>query len=213
MAELVDTPVTRTPVSAERARAIRSAVQAASSMATDNEVSRLATTDDAAVFYDFLKDPEVHAPIYTLPTVLTLASVTAFIQRYSDARDAGTGLLFFNFNRDGALGGYTDVTVWPDWAAGELGGAVHPNRQGQRKGIAGARLGFSWMFDALDLDVICETAALDNIRTARLLDTLGFRRMGQTLSSYDDGRTRPSLVWEVTKDEWRAMDKTPATQR
>lgn len=202
MTDLVATPVTRIPTSPERARAIRNAVRTATFMATDNEASRLATIDDARLFYDFLKDPAVHAPIYTLPTVLTPASITAFIEQRSEARAAGTGLLFFNFDASGNLGGYTDVTVWPHWAAGELGGAVHPARQGQRKGIEGARLGFTWMFEALGLDVICETAAVGNVRTARLLDSLGFRRMGETLSTYDDGRKRASLVWEVTKDEW-----------
>ena len=206
MAELVTTPVTRNTASPEKAEAIRCAVRSASSIATDNDKSRLATLDDAEIFHDFLKDPAVHAPIYTLPTVLNLASVTAFIQQYLDARETGTGLLFFNFNTNGEFGGYTDLTIWPEWAAGEMGGAVHPNRQGQRKGIAGAKLGFTWMFDALGLEVICETAALDNTRTARLLDTIGFQRMGQTLSSYDDGRTRDSLVWEVTKEQWTATN-------
>ena len=31
-------------------------------------------------------------------------------------------------------------------------------------------MGFDWLFDVLGLELICETAALDNIRTARLLD-------------------------------------------
>ena len=202
MVDLVSTPVTRNFVSASRAEAIRTAVRTATSMATDNDVSRLAAPEDAELFYDFLKDPAVHAPIYSLPTDLSIGSVANFIQAFVNERAAGTGLLFLNFNAAGELGGYTDLTVWPEWAAGELGGAVHPDRQGQRRGIAGAKLAFSWMFDTLGLDVICETAALDNIRTARLLDTLGFERMGQTLSSYDDGRTRESLVWEVTRDAW-----------
>ena len=172
-------------------------------MATDNDVSRLAAPGDAELFYDFLKDPAVHAPIYSLPTDLSISSVAEFIQSFVSERDAGTGLLFLNFNAAGELGGYTDLTIWPEWAAGELGGAVHPDRQGQRRGISGAKLAFSWMFETLGLDVICETAALDNIRTARLLDSLGFQRMGQTLSSYDDGRTRESLVWEVTREQWQ----------
>ncbi len=58
------------------------------------------------------------------------------------------------------------------------------------------------MFDVLGLDVICETAALDNTRTARLLDGLGFRRVGQTISTREDGTKRPSLVWEITQAEW-----------
>ena len=58
------------------------------------------------------------------------------------------------------------------------------------------------MFDSLHLDLICETASLDNHRTAHLLDGLGFRRMGEIISQRADGTTRPSLVWEVSRAEW-----------
>lgn len=207
MTQIDSLPVTKVKVAPKRAHAIKQAVRTAENMATDNHISRLATPDDAALFFRFLSDPAVSAPIYTLPTQLSEASVREFIESFCAGRETGTELLFLNFNEAGQLGGYTDVTVWPDYAAGELGGAVHPNRQGQRRGIAGAEMGFTWMFDTLDLDTICETAALDNVRTARLLDTLGFRRVGQTVSKYDDGRSRDSLVWEVTKDEWMALTK------
>lgn len=56
--------------------------------------------------------------------------------------------------------------------------------------------------DVLGLDLICETAALDNHRTARLLDGIGFERMGETLSKRDDGTTRASLVWKISKEQW-----------
>ena len=58
------------------------------------------------------------------------------------------------------------------------------------------------MFTHLGLDLICETAAPDNIRTAQLLDHLGFRRMGEIVSQRPDGTTRPSLVWEMRREEW-----------
>jgi hypothetical protein len=60
------------------------------------------------------------------------------------------------------------------------------------------------MFEALGLDLLCETAALDNVPTQRMLDGLGFRRMGETLSTRPDGTTRASLVWEMTRAEWAA---------
>lgn len=195
-------PFTRTPASPEQANAIRDAVQQATAMPTDGPLSRLATPADAYAFFEFLQDPAIYAPIYSLPTPLTLENVTAFIVDYEAQRRAGTGLLFFSHTPDGALSGYTDLTLWPQWGAGELGGAVHPNRQGQRKGVDGARRAFGWMFDTLGVSLICETAALDNIRTARLLDSLGFRRMGETISTRADGTTRPSLVWEITSAEW-----------
>lgn len=205
MTELVTVPVTRTPVSRSRADVIRNTVRKITSMPTDNDVARLAAPEDAELFYAFLKDPAVHGPIYSLPTELNTGTVGAFIQEFCDLQAKGEGFLFLNFNAAGEIGGYTDATIWPDWAAGELGGAIHPDRQGKRNGIAGAKLIFSWMFEALDLDVICETGALDNIRTARLLETVGFRLKGETLSTYDDGRKRASRVWEVTREEWRAF--------
>lgn len=168
--------------------------------------ARLAVPDDAKAFHAFLSDPAVHAPIYTLPNPLTPASVRAFIERHTVEQAAGEGLLFLNVGggKDaGDIVGYCDICVWPDWAAGEMGGALHPDRQGAGRGTRGAGLGFGWMFDSLGLELICETAALDNVRTAHLLDHLGFARKGTVTSQRDDGTTRPSLVWEITREEWK----------
>ena len=195
-------PRTRANVGHARADHIRTLVRSAESMATDAALSRLAQPEDAVVFLEFLSDPAVHAPIYTVPTVRSEHTIKEFIERHLKERDAGDGLLFLNFDRSGNLAGYTDVQVWPEWAAGELGGAVHPNRQGQGRGIEGARAGFDWMFSDLDLDLICETAAPDNIRTIRLLDGLGFQRCGEITSRRDDGSQRASLVWEMTREAW-----------
>ena len=205
MTELVTVPVTRNPAGQARADLIRARVRKVTSMPTDNDFARLATPEDAELFHGFLKDPAVHGPIYSLPTLLTPDTVGAFIQEFCDLQAKGEGFLFLNFNTAGEIGGYTDATIWPDWAAGELGGAIHPDRQGKRNGVEGAKLIFSWMFEALDLDVICETGALDNIRTARLLEGAGFTHKGETLSQYNDGRERRSNVWEVTREEWRAF--------
>lgn len=196
-------PFSRNRVSTEQEQKIRSAVRAARSLPTDNASSRIAVKGDAHLFHAFLDDPQISAPIYTLPNPLTVDTVERFIAKHMEEQRAGEGLLFLNFNSDGEIGGYQDICIWPQWAAGELGGAVHPARQGKRKGIEGAKLGFDWMFDALGLDLICETAALDNHRTARLLDGIGFERKGETLSHRDDGTTRASLVWEISRDQWR----------
>ncbi len=196
-------PVTRQRVADGKADAIRSAVSAATSITTENASSRLAKVTDAAIFHEFLSDPQIHAPIYTLPNPLSIEAVRDFIADHQRQREQGSGLLLLNFDDQGRIGGYTDICIWPEWAAGELGGAVHPDRQGKRRGIEGARLSFDWMFDVLGLELICETASLDNHRTAHLLDGLGFRRMGEIVSQRDDGTTRPSLVWEVSRAEWQ----------
>ena len=193
-------PLTRNAVSPGTAAAIRAAVRAAVQMGE----SRLARPEDAGGLFALLSDPLVHAPIYTLPRPLTEASVAAFIAMHLEERAAGEGLLFVREGEDGQVMGYSDVQVWPDWGAGELGGALHPSLHGKGAGGRGAAASFAWMFEALGLDLLCETAALDNVPTQRMLDGLGFRRMGETLSTRPDGTTRASLVWEMTRAEWAA---------
>ena len=193
-------PLTRNAVSPGTAEAIRAAVRASTQMGE----SRLARLEDAGGLFALLSDPLVHAPIYTLPRPLTEASVAAFIAMHFEERAAGEGLLFVREGEGGQVMGYSDVQVWPDWGAGELGGALHPSLHGKGAGGRGAAASFAWMFEALGLDLLCETAALDNVPTQRMLDGLGFRRMGETLSTRPDGTTRASLVWEMTRAEWAA---------
>ena len=193
-------PLTRNAVSPKTAAAIRAAVRAATQMGE----SRLARPEDAGGLFALLSDPLVHAPIYTLPRPLTEASVAAFIAMHLEERAAGEGLLFVREGEGGQVMGYSDVQVWPDWGAGELGGALHPSLHGKGAGGRGAAASFAWMFEALGLELLCETAALDNVPTQRMLDGLGFRRMGETLSTRPDGTTRASLVWEMTRAEWAA---------
>ncbi|PHR92875.1 MAG: hypothetical protein COA69_05990 [Robiginitomaculum sp.] len=195
-------PITRHCVPPARADAIRLAVQRATSIDTETNRSRLARLDDTEAFMVFLSDPAVYAPIYTLPDPLTLASVHAFIARHIQEREAGQGLLFLTFDGADRLSGYSDVCLWPHWGAGELGGAIHPDRQSRGHGAKEAKRVINWMFETLGLDLVCETASLANFRTARLLDGLGFTREGEVISRSQSGQTRPSLVWEMTKENW-----------
>lgn len=202
-------PLTRTSAEPAREAAIRAAVRGASPPERANGTTRLATPDMAGALCAFLADPRVHAPIYTLPRPLTEDSVRAFITDHEDQRRRGEGLLWVTLTEAGEISGYSDLQVWPQWATGELGGALHPDRQGQGAGAEGARDTFAWMFAALGLDRICETAAPDNIRTARLLDGLGFTRMGEVTSTRPDGTTRASLVWEIDRAAWVALHGQP----
>jgi RimJ/RimL family protein N-acetyltransferase len=195
-------PITRQEYPVEKQQQVREAVRLADAIITEAQKSRLATLEDAEKFFTFLSDPDISAPIYTLPRPLSVEAIREFIGDHIEQHERGEGLLFLNFDETGAIGGYIDIVIWPEWAAGELGGAVGKQRQGQRRGIEGARLGFDWLFDELGLELICETAALDNIRTAKLLDGLGFRRKGEIVSQRSDGSTRASLVWEVSRLEW-----------
>ncbi len=198
-------PLTRHAVSPEKAESIRAAVRRTTRMGD----SRLARTEDAPALLALLSDPAVHAPIYTLPRPLTQETVAAFIDTHLAERETGIGLLFVREGDGGRVMGYSDVQVWPQWGAGELGGALHRSLHGQGTGGRGAAASFGWMFDELGLELICETASLENVATQRMLDGLGFTRMGEVVSTRPDGSTRASLVWEMTRADWQARAETP----
>ncbi len=193
-------PITRREAGEARAEQIRCAVRLADRLG----VSRLARTSDSSELHRFLSDPAVHLPVYTLPRPLTLNAVEMFIETHIVEREAGIGLLFVREAEDGRIMGYSDIQVWPQWAAGELGGALHPALHGKGIGAAGAAESFRWMFETLGLELLCETAAPDNAATARLLDGLGFSRMGEVTSIRPDGSTRASLVWEMSRTDWQS---------
>ena len=73
-----------------------------------------------------------------------------------------------------------------------------------REGGAGALRSFGWMFESLGVRLIGLTAALDNVRSARLIDAAGFVRMGERESVRPDGAVRRSLYWEMTREAWLA---------
>ncbi|MCA8901340.1 MAG: GNAT family N-acetyltransferase [Hyphomonas sp.] len=191
-------PITRNPAAPEREAAIRAAVRGAVKL----RESRLARPEDAAALLALFTDPAVHAPIYSLPRPLTEDTVRAFIEDHVRQREAGEGLLFVTDPGDGRVLGYSDFQIWPQWAAGEIAGALHPSLHGQGTGTKGAAQTFTWMFDTLGLDLICETASLQNTITQRMLDGMGFTRMGQVTSTRPDGTTRDSLVWEMKSADW-----------
>ncbi|GAB1255504.1 hypothetical protein NBRC116494_00060 [Aurantivibrio plasticivorans] len=158
--------------------------------------------DDAKAFTTFLLDPRVSAPIYTLPTDINVDTVAKFIARHLDERTQGDGLLMIDINDSGKVVGYHDIQFWPEWSACELGGAISPEEQSSGKGGSGALATFNWLFDVVGVDLICETAALDNIRTAKLLERIGFKYMGEIESTLPGGGTRPSRYWELSRTDW-----------
>ena len=200
-------PLTRNTLSAARQSEIRDAVRAATGIPFGDRPSRVAEADDADALYRLLKDPAIHGPIYNLPVPLTPETVRGFIERKRVEQERGEGLLFLRFDPDGEVLGYSEFDIWPEWGAGDLGGALRADQQGNRAGVGGAIESFTWMFKSLRLELIVATGALDNIRTARMLDGIGFVRKGETTSQRPDGTTRPSLVWEVTRDAWKARHK------
>ena len=197
-----DLPITKIACSPEHETRIRDAVRSAREIQFGLFPGRLAKPSDAAAFYAFLSDPEIHGPIYSLPRPLTEESVRTFIEQKLAEQERGEGVLFLSFDEAGDVAAYTDFDIWPKWGAGDIGGAYRRDQQGRGGGGSGVKLAFTWMFETLMLERIVATAALDNVRTARIMDRLGFERMGEITSQRPDGGTRQSLVWEVSRAEW-----------
>ncbi len=197
-------PLTRRPVSAERSDAIRNAVRGAEEMPYGAHIATQADTD---AFTALLIDPQISDPIYSLPKPISRDAVSGFIDRHLQERARGEGLLMVMDDGEEAAAGYYDIQFWPEWAACELGGAIRTNRQGAHTGMDGAASAFDWLFDEIGVDLICETAARDNVRTAKLLEHIGFRYMGEIESELPGGGVRPSHYWEMTKADWATTRK------
>ncbi|VAW02269.1 hypothetical protein MNBD_ALPHA05-314 [hydrothermal vent metagenome] len=197
-------PLTRRQASAEHAEAIRNAVRTAETMPCRAHVATQANTDALTAL---LIDPQISDPIYSLPKPITRNAVSAFIDRHQQERARGEGLLMIVDDGEKAAAGYYDIQFWPEWAACELGGAIRPDRQGAHTGMDGAASAFDWLFDEIGVDLICETAARNNVRTAKLLEHIGFRYLGEIESETPGGGVRPSHYWEMTRADRAAARK------
>jgi len=199
---MTDLPLTRIAASAEKQASIRRAVSCTESMADTAHVAR---EQDVGALTALLEIPEISAPIYTLPSPINCNTVAAFINRHLEERERGEGLLLVGTDDTDVANSYHDIQVWPQWAACELGGAIRSDRQNTGQGGAGALAAFNWLFEVIGIDLICETAALDNVRTARLLERIGFTYKGEIESHLPDGSVRPSKCWELSKADWQSM--------
>jgi RimJ/RimL family protein N-acetyltransferase len=47
------------------------------------------------------------------------------------------------------------------------------------------------------------TADVNNIRSIRMIDATGFKRMGERDCIRADGSARRSIYWEMSRDTWR----------
>jgi RimJ/RimL family protein N-acetyltransferase len=191
-------------VSPEEQSAIRLAVR----LADPDELGpgRVYARDEHAdALAEMLGDPAVNAPLYDLPRPITPDTMRRWIEACADARSRGEGLLILNFDPAGALAGYSEITVWPERATAELGGALRPSAQGGGHGASGAFALFNWMFRRLRVRLIALTAAQDNARSIKLIGKAGFRRTGLRDVETNAGTTQSVVSWEVTVDEWRAL--------
>lgn len=196
---MADLPLTRIAANAEKQASIRDAVSKTGTVAG---IAHVAREKDIAALTELLEDPQISGPIYTLPGQISHDTVAAFVDRHLEERERGEGLLLVSVDDRGLACAYHDIQIWPQWAACELGGAIRSDQQSTGQGGAGAAAVFGWLFQVIGVDLICETAALDNVRTARLLERLGFTYKAEIESKLSDGGTRPSRYWELAKTDW-----------
>lgn len=150
-----------------------------------------------------LSDPRVSAPIYDLPRPVDEDSVTRWVAESQAQALAGEALLLVTLDEAGEVSAYSKITVWPEHLSAELAGAVRADLQNSGRGGAGMAHAFGWIFETLGVELMCLTAALDNVRVQKGIDAAGFVRMGERDAVRPDGTVRKSVYWEMTRDQWR----------
>jgi RimJ/RimL family protein N-acetyltransferase len=172
-------PRTQLEVPPEEAQVIREAVRRADPCTLEPNYC-LAGLEHAAGLTALLSDP-VSDPLYELPRPITLDNVSNWIAEARRRREAGEGLMAVMLDAAGAICGSSFFTVWPEYSAAEIAGAYRADCQSRGEGKLGAARSFDWMFTALGVRLIAVTAALDNARSARVIEAAGFQPMGTRL--------------------------------
>lgn len=201
---MADIPKTRIAVFEDEAQRLRSFVRQAELMNGRIAGARVARREDAAALAGLLAHESIGPRIYTMPSPINAETMTAFIEDHLMQRARGDGILFAAFNAQGEATAYFDVELWPQWSVAKFGGAVKVERQGRGFGGACGLAAVEWCFDQLAVARICETTARDNDRSIRLLSRLGFVQMGEVISVRPDGTTRPSIYWEMSREDWQS---------
>jgi RimJ/RimL family protein N-acetyltransferase len=149
-----------------------------------------------------LEDPAVSGPIYDLPRPITEANVAAWVADSARQQAVGEGVLILSLDPQGEVAGYSKFSVWPDRSSAEIAGATRADLQGRGQGGPGAARSFGWMFEVLGVRLVGLTAALDNVRSAKVIEAAGFVSMGEREVTRPDGTIRRSLYWEMTREAW-----------
>lgn len=197
-------PLTVLAASEQEANAIREAIRTARHSEALGGSRAILRAEHIPAFYELLRDPVVSGPIYVIEKPVTLASVTAWANDLIAAHARGEGLTLLRIDEAGEIFGFTEIIVWPDRASAEIGGALRADRQSAGEGAKGFARAVAWLFDEVGVRLIALTAALDNVRSQRMIDGLGFIRMGERDCVRPDGGVRPSVYWELPREAWRA---------
>ncbi|RYF94106.1 MAG: N-acetyltransferase [Caulobacteraceae bacterium] len=194
-------PVTVLTATPEEEAAIRQAVRTADP-ALISPGARVAGPEHIAGLVELLSDETVSGPIYDIPRPIDAGRIGAWVARSRRLREAGEALLTVTLDQNGKVAAYSRFTVWPERSSAELAGAQRADRQNSGHGTEGAARSFGFMFEVLGVRLVGLTAATDNIRSARVIEAAGFTPMGERLSRLPDGGSRPSLYWEMTREDW-----------
>lgn len=194
-------PVTVLQASPEEAAAIRHAVRTADP-AVISPTTKVAGPEDVAGLVAMLADPRVSGPIYDLPRPIDAGHIGAWVAESLRLRTAGEALLTVSLDETGAVAGYSRFTVWPERSSAEVAGARRADGQNSGQGAIGAARSFGFMFEVLEVRLVGLTAALDNVRSAKVIEAAGFIDKGERLSPLPDGGSRRSRYWEMTREDW-----------
>lgn len=200
MAELPDTVL---EVSAQEADAIRRAVRGANRVVTPYGAYLPSQPGDADALFALLSDARVSAPLYSILKPVTRQWVAEWIGKHEVERARGEGILLLARGDDGEVAGFADAQIWPEASAAELGGGIRADLQSASLGGRGAAALFDWLFHGVGVRLLAMTNALDNVRTAKLLAALGFRRGADRSCRTPDGGARLSMYWELLREDWR----------
>ncbi len=189
-------PKTKLKISAKEAGRIRRAVQSVRKIDGGNGNSLLVEPRHAGEILELLKDERVSGDVYTLPRPFSIASITAWIEDHQVQARAGEGLLLYGRDDDGEIMSITDFQFWPKWSACEFGGVIAYAHQNQSLGTKGITFMCDFAFTTIGVQLITLTTSLDNIRSQKIIEHLGFKQMGEVDSVRPDGSVRRSLYWE-----------------
>ncbi len=197
-------PLTILAVGEAEERAIRSAVSSAD-VSLLGRGYRIAIADDVPGLVALFSDPAVSDPIYDLPRPFTATVIGEWVEQARMRQQRGEAVLAVMCDDAGDISGYSYFTVWPHLSAAEIAGAHRADTQNRGVGKAGAARSFGWMFDHLGVRLIGVTAALDNVRSARVIEAAGFVDRGERENRKPDGSTRRSRYWEMSREHWWAV--------
>lgn len=199
---MAEPPNTVLDASAEEAEAIRGAVRGANRVVTPYGTYLPAQSGDVDALFVLLSDARVSAPLYSIPKPVTRRWVLDWIKMHELERARGEGILLLARN-DSDIAGFADAQIWPELSAAELGGGIRADLQSTSLGGRGAAAIFDWLFRGVGVRLLAMTNALDNVRTAKLLAALGFRRGADRSCRTPDGGARLSMYWELLREDWR----------